>query len=129
MENLGHRFLMSTDANYFGRLKSLAVAHDNVYKEEGASSIGGTQKKIWEEKNSFPNAEFRVEAVSMFNLCGLNKKQFALASRFIKHGTVMNKLMIETSSVPPVEKFYIEAAVAKLMELPKGNENLSIGYF
>ncbi|KAG7610889.1 hypothetical protein ISN44_As05g030060 [Arabidopsis suecica] len=127
MENLGHRFLMSTDANYFGRLKSLA--HDNVYKEEGASSIGGTQKKIWEEKNSFPNAEFRVEAVSMFNLCGLNKKQFALASRFIKHGTVMNKLMIETSSVPPVEKFYIEAAVAKLMELPKGNENLSIGYF
>jgi len=65
----------------------------------------------------------------MFNFSGLNKKQFALASRFITQGTVMNTMMIETSLIPPVEKFYIEAAVAKLMELPKGNKNLSIGYF
>jgi len=34
-----------------------------VYKEEGESSIGGTQMKMWEEENSFPNAEFRVEAL------------------------------------------------------------------
>lgn len=34
MENLGHRFLMSTDANYFGRLKSLAVTVDIMNTNE-----------------------------------------------------------------------------------------------
>lgn len=99
-----------------------------MYTEEGESSIRGTQKKKW-EKNLFPNAVFRVEAVWMFNFSGLDKKQFELASRFITQGTVIKKMMIKTSSVSATEKFYIEAAVTKLMELPKGNEELSIGYF
>ena len=34
MENLGHRFLMSSDANYLGRLKSLAVAVDIMNTKE-----------------------------------------------------------------------------------------------
>ncbi|KAG7586119.1 F-box domain [Arabidopsis thaliana x Arabidopsis arenosa] len=159
MENLGHHFLVGRDATYLWRIKSLAVAvdvmntkelemfrqvlvawngimkrldiffkHNYVYTEEGESSIRGTQKKKWEEENLFPNAKFRVEAVWMFNFSGLDKNQFEFASRFITQGTVMKKMMIKTYS-EPTNKFYIEAAVAKLMELPKGNENLSIGYF
>ncbi|KAL9293607.1 hypothetical protein AtEden1_Chr3g0196641 [Arabidopsis thaliana] len=122
MENLGHRFLMSSDANHLGRLKSLAVAVDimNTKELEMFRQIlvawNGIMKKL-------------DICFKMFNFSGLNKKQFALASRFITQGTVMNTMMIETSLIPPVEKFYIEAAVAKLMELPKGNKNLSIGYF
>ncbi|XP_010419040.1 PREDICTED: putative F-box protein At1g67390 [Camelina sativa] len=98
----------------------------NVYKEEGESSIGGTQEKNWEE-NLFPNADFRVEAVWMYHFRASSKKQFALASRFIMQGTVTKKMMFMTHSVPEKVKLDTEAAVAKLNKLPKGNENLNIG--
>ncbi|CAE5963263.1 unnamed protein product [Arabidopsis arenosa] len=159
-ENLGHEFVVSGDANYFLRLKSLKVVIDvmnsrevqmlrdilvtwhgimeeldilfkdnNVSKEEGESSIGGTQEKKWEETKLFPNADFRVEVLWMANFSGSNKKQFALASRFVTQGTVMKKIMIKTSSIVAKKKLENEAAVAKLKELPKGNENLSIECF
>ncbi|CAL9239733.1 unnamed protein product [Arabidopsis halleri] len=102
---------------------------NNVSKEEGESSISGTQKKKWEEKKLFPNADFRVEVLWMVNFSGSNKKQFALASRFVTQGTIMKKMMIKTSSTVAKKKLENEAAVAKLKELPKGNEILSIECF
>lgn len=65
----------------------------------------------------------------MVNFSGSNKKQFALASRFVTQGTIMKKMMIKTSSIFAKEKLENEAAVAKLKELPKGNANLSIECF
>jgi len=70
-----------------------------------------------------------VEVMWMFDFNGSNKKQFALASRFVTQGTVMKKMMIKTSSFFANEKLDNEAVVAKLKELPKGNENLSIECF
>ncbi|EOA33878.1 hypothetical protein CARUB_v10021370mg [Capsella rubella] len=155
MENFGNKFLLSRDANYFRRLKCLAVAVNVMNwkevemlrdvlvswngimreldilfkdKEEGETSIDGAQETMWEE-NLFPNADFRVKVVWMFNFSGSNEKQFELASRFITQGTVMKKMMIMSSSVPAKEKLDIEAAVAKLMKLPKGNKKLHIGCF
>ncbi|KAL9310960.1 putative F-box protein [Arabidopsis thaliana] len=161
-KNIGHEFVVSGDASYLQKLKSLKVVVDvtnsrevhmlrdilvawngvleelhilfkdnNVpnSKEDSESSIGGTQKKKWEEANLFPNADFRVEVMWMFDFNGSNKKQFALASRFVTQGTVMKKMMIKTSSFFANEKLDNEAVVAKLKELPKGNENLSIECF
>ncbi|XP_010513633.1 PREDICTED: putative F-box protein At1g67390 [Camelina sativa] len=156
IENLGDKFLVGRDANFFQQHKYLAVSVDvmnwkevemlrnvlaawngtmlglfilfkvkNVSKEEGESSIGGTQEKNWEE-NLFPNADFRVEAVWMYQFRGTNNKQFALASRFITQGTVTKKMMFMTHSVTEKVKLDIEAAVAELKKLPKGNENLDI---
>ena len=65
----------------------------------------------------------------MYNFDGSSKEEFAFASRFVMQKTVMMKMMIETSSYPPMKKLEVEAAVAKLMELPKGNEELSIECF
>ncbi|XP_010419039.1 PREDICTED: putative F-box protein At1g67390 [Camelina sativa] len=157
---IAHEFVISRDANYLKRLRSLSVFVDvmnskqvellrqilvawngilgdlnilfedtNASKEEGESSIGGIQNKKWEEGKVFPNADFRVETVCMLNFSGSNKAQFALASRFITQGTVTKKMMFMTSSYPQEVKLNTEAAVAKLMKLPKGNENLNIGYF
>ncbi|EOA33970.1 hypothetical protein CARUB_v10021465mg [Capsella rubella] len=156
IDNLGDKFLVSRDANFVQNVKYLTVAVDvmnweqvemlrsvlvarneltgwlciifkNVAKEEGESSNGGTQVTKWEEK-VFPSADFSVETVYMVNFNG-SRKQFALASRFITQGTVKNKMMFETSSVPEEMKPETEAAVAKLMKLPKGNEELEIGYY
>ena len=79
--------------------------------------------------NPFPYADFRVYNVWMYNFNGSSKEEFAFASRFVMQKTVMMKMMIETSSYPPMKKLEIEAAVAKLVELPKGNEDLSIECF
>lgn len=65
----------------------------------------------------------------MYNFNGSSREEFAFASRFVMQKTVMMKMMIETSSYPPMKKFEVEAAVAKLMKLPKGNEDLSIECF
>ncbi|XP_010511667.1 PREDICTED: putative F-box protein At1g67390 [Camelina sativa] len=151
---IAHEFVISRDANYLKRLRSLSVfvnlmnskqvelfrqilvawngilGNLNIlFEEEGESSIGGTQNKKWEEGKVFPNADFRVETVCMLNFSGSNKAQFALASRFITQGTVTKKMMFMTSSFPKEVKLNTEAAVAKLMKLPKGNENLNFGYF
>ena len=84
---------------------------------------------MWENATPFPNADFRVYKVWMYNFDGSSKEEFAFASRFVMQKTVMMKMMIETSSYPPMKKLEVEAAVAKLMELPKGNEELSIESF
>ncbi|XP_010511668.1 PREDICTED: putative F-box protein At1g67390 [Camelina sativa] len=159
-EYIGHEFVVSRDANYLQRLRSLAVFVDvmnskqvellrqilvawngvlrelhvlfedtNVSKEEGESSICGIQNKKWEEGKVFPNADFRVKSVWMYNFSASNKAHFALASHFITQGTVMKELMIMTSLVPANEKLAKEAAVAKLRKLPKGNEMLRIKCF
>lgn len=64
----------------------------------------------------------------MHNFSGSSKEQFALASRFVMQKTVMKKMMIKTS-FDEKKKKRIEAAVAKLKELPKGNKELSIECF
>jgi len=65
----------------------------------------------------------------MYNFDGSNEEEFALASRFVTQGTVTEKLMIKTSTYPPVKQLMTEAKVAKLMELPKGYEYLDIECF
>ncbi|XP_010457880.1 PREDICTED: putative F-box protein At1g67390 [Camelina sativa] len=154
-ESIEHKFVVSRDTNYLVRFQSLAVIVDlmnprevqmlrevlvawngimrkleisftdtNIPKKEGESSISGAEKKKWEDGQIFPNADFRVDVLWMFNFNGCDENQFELASRFVTQGTVMRKMMIKTSLIPPSEE--TEAAVAKLMELPKGNEELSI---
>ncbi|XP_010513636.1 PREDICTED: putative F-box protein At1g67390 [Camelina sativa] len=159
IENIGDKFLVHKAGNFYQQHEYMAVAVDvmnwkevemlrnvlvawngikkgffilfkdkSVSKEEGESSFGGTQEEKWVE-NVFRNVDFSVECVWMFKFSGSNKRQFAIASRFITQGTVTEKMMFLTSSVPEKVKLDTEAAVAKLMELPKGNENLDIGYF
>ncbi|CAH8285178.1 unnamed protein product [Eruca vesicaria subsp. sativa] len=89
-------------------------------EEDGECS----NERLWEDANPFPNADFRVNNVWMYNLNSSNKEEFAFASRFVMQKTVIETLMIETSSCSDGV-----ATVAKLMELPKGNEDLSVGWF
>lgn len=65
----------------------------------------------------------------MYNLSDFNEEEFALASLLVTQRTLKHKLMIETSSIPANKKLKIKAAVAKLMELPKGNKELIIECF
>uniref|UniRef100_M4DDA3 Uncharacterized protein n=1 Tax=Brassica campestris TaxID=3711 RepID=M4DDA3_BRACM len=104
---------------------------NNAYREEEGEcySDGIANEKLWEDANPFPNTDFRVYKVWMYNFNGSSKEEFAFASRFVMQKTVMMKMMIETSSYPSMKKLEVEAAVAKLMELPKGNEELSIECF
>ncbi|EOA22677.1 hypothetical protein CARUB_v10003381mg [Capsella rubella] len=77
------------------------------------------QKKLWEENNNkdpFPNAKFHVDTLWMYNFSG-SEEEFALVSCFIRQGTVVEKLMIKTSSFPARKKLKIEATVAKLHAL------------
>ncbi|KAL0725353.1 hypothetical protein Bca4012_039952 [Brassica carinata] len=98
-------------------------------REEEEEGSGIAHAKLWEDATPFPNADFRVNSVWMYNFNGSSKEEFAFASRFVMQKTVMMKMMIETSSYPPMKKLEVEAAVAKLMKLPKGNEDLSIECF
>ncbi|CAN7056492.1 F-box protein At3g60790 [Brassica rapa] len=104
---------------------------NNASREEEGECVsdGIAHEKLWEDAAPFPNAEFRVYKVWMYNFNGSSKEEFAFASRIVLQKTVMMKMMIETSSFPPMKKLEVEAAVAKLMELPKGNEDLSIECF
>ncbi|AAD30588.1 Hypothetical protein [Arabidopsis thaliana] len=106
----------------------ISFKNNNPLGEEGNSSDGGAQNNLWEKAEPFPNADFRVDTIWMHNFKGSNKEQFALASRFVMQKTVMKKMMIKTS-FDEKKKKEIEAAVAKLKELPKGNEELSIECF
>lgn len=65
----------------------------------------------------------------MHNFSGSNNEEFALVSSLVMQKTVMKKMMIKTSEFPPKKKIEIEGAIAKLKELPKGNEELSIECF
>ncbi|CAN6828914.1 unnamed protein product [Brassica oleracea] len=111
-------------------LEILFKTNNASRKEEGECySDGIANEKLWEDATPFPYADFRVYNVWMYNFNGSSKEEFAFASRFVMQKTVMMKMMIETSSYPPMKKLEIEAAVAKLVELPKGNEDLSIECF
>ncbi|CAN6899099.1 unnamed protein product [Brassica oleracea] len=67
----------------------------------------------------FPNADVCFYNVWLYNFDGWNEEEFAFVSRLLMQETVIIKMMIETSSFPPTKKSNAEAAVAKLMELPK----------
>ncbi|XP_056864409.1 F-box protein At3g60790-like [Raphanus sativus] len=111
-------------------LEILFKTNNASREEEGECySDGIAHEKLWEDATPFPNAGFRVNSVWMYNFNGSSKEGFAFASRFVMQKTVMMKMMIQTSSYPPTKKSEVEAAVAKLMELPKGNEDLSIECF
>ncbi|CAH2067947.1 unnamed protein product [Thlaspi arvense] len=82
--------------------------NNDAPREEGESS----PKRI----DLFSNAGFRVDKVWMHNFSG-SEEEFALASRLIKEGTVVKKMMIKTTSFSARKKLEIEAAVAKLRAL------------
>ncbi|XP_006300346.2 putative F-box protein At1g67390 [Capsella rubella] len=128
-ERIGHEFVVSKDAKYLQRIRTLAVfvnvtnlkqvkmlrqllsacngtlkvlhilfqlQEENLSKEEGETSTDGTQNKMWDEGKLFPNAEFRVESVSLVDFTAWNEAHFAIASRFITEGTVTKKMRIMT---------------------------------
>ncbi|CAF2048875.1 F-box protein At3g60790-like [Brassica napus] len=99
-------------------------------RDEGECSTNNrTHKILLEDAKPFPNAAFRVYNVRLYNFDGSNEEEFAFASRLVTQKTVVRKMMIETSSFPPTKKLNAEAAVAKLMELPKGYKRLRIECF
>ncbi|XP_010473815.1 PREDICTED: F-box protein At3g60790-like [Camelina sativa] len=77
----------------------------------------GDQSSFINGGKPFPDAKFEVATVWMYNFDRSNEVQFALASRFVKHGTVIDKLMIETSSYPPMKRLLTEGKVAQLRQL------------
>lgn len=81
-----------------------------------------------EDEKPFPNADFRVETVWMYNFSGSSEEEFALASHFVTQKTVTKKMMIMTSSLTRVEKLEVESAVDKLKEL-QGDQDFRIQYF
>ncbi|CAH8320209.1 unnamed protein product [Eruca vesicaria subsp. sativa] len=96
--------------------------------ESESSSVGYTQNTFWEDTKPFPSAKFRAYTVWLSNFSG-SYEEFALASRMITQGTVVRCMMIRPSSVSPAKKLEIEAAIARLKELPKGDEDLAIVKF
>ncbi|VVB06435.1 unnamed protein product [Arabis nemorensis] len=103
---------------------------NNAYREEGERSINCTShEKLWENTKPFPNTDFRVSTVRMYNFSGSNQEEFAFASHFVMQNMVIEKMMIKTSSFSPMKKLKVEADVTKLIELSKGNEDLSIECF
>ncbi|KAH0854282.1 hypothetical protein HID58_083959 [Brassica napus] len=89
-------------------------------KDEGECSTNNrAHKNLLEDAKPFPTATFRVYNVRLYNFDGSNEEEFAFASRLVTQKTVVRKMMIETTSFPPTKKLNAEAAVAKLMELPK----------
>ncbi|KAJ0246554.1 F-box protein [Hirschfeldia incana] len=99
-------------------------------RDEGECSTNYmAHKNLLEDAKPFPNAAFRVYNVRLYNFDGSNEEEFAFASRLVTQKTVVRKMMIETSSFPPAKKLKVEAAVDKLMELPKGYKRLRIECF
>lgn len=70
-----------------------------------------------------------MKVVWIYNFDGFSKEEFVVASLLVTRGTVTEKLMIKTSSSPANKKVEIQAAVAKLIKLPKGNKKLIIECF
>ncbi|CAN6899097.1 unnamed protein product [Brassica oleracea] len=99
-------------------------------KDEGECSTNNrAHKNLLEDAKPFPTATFRVYNVRLYNFDGSNEEEFAFASRLVTQKTVVRKMMIETTSFPPTKKLNAEAAVAKLMELPKCYKRLRIECF
>ncbi|KAF8106481.1 hypothetical protein N665_0139s0070 [Sinapis alba] len=90
------------------------------------------EKKLWEDNNNnnvaFPNAKFRVKTLWMPNFSG-SEEEFAFASCLIKHGTVVDEMMIKTSSFSARKKLEIEVAVNKLRALQTEEDQLMIKCF
>ena len=95
--------------------------NDATTTEENSESW---HKKFWKDninKDAFPSAKFRVKTVWMNNFSG-SEEEFAFASCLIRQGTVVDKMMIKTSSLPARKKLEIEAAVVKLEALQTEDE-------
>ncbi|KAJ4896295.1 F-box protein [Raphanus sativus] len=94
------------------------------HREEGEYSTNDrTHGKL------FPNANLCVCNVRLYNFDGSSEEEFAFVSRLVMQKPEIVKIMIETSLFPRTKKFNAEAAVAKLMELPKYYKNLKIECF
>ncbi|KAF8103086.1 hypothetical protein N665_0188s0044, partial [Sinapis alba] len=78
-------------------------------------------KKKNKYKDPFPNAEFHVDTVCMYNFSG-SEDEFALASCLIKQGTVVTKMMIKTTSFPAKKKLEIKTAATKLRALRRKDQ-------
>uniref|UniRef100_A0A0D3DUP9 F-box domain-containing protein n=1 Tax=Brassica oleracea var. oleracea TaxID=109376 RepID=A0A0D3DUP9_BRAOL len=88
--------------------------HKKSHREEGECSTNDrTHAKL------FPNADLYVYDMRLYNFDGSNEEEFAFVSRLLMQKPVILSMMIETSLFPPAKKFNAEAAVAKLMALPK----------
>ncbi|CAA7044630.1 unnamed protein product [Microthlaspi erraticum] len=116
--------LLMWSTNAMKELEIYFKKNTNAPRQEGEA-----HKLLSEDENPFPNAEFCVETVWMYNFSGSSEEEFALASHFVKQKTVTKKMMIKTSWLNDQEKLEAESAVAKLNELPKGNQGLSIQWF
>ncbi|XP_048606992.1 F-box protein At1g80960-like [Brassica napus] len=95
--------------------------NDATTTEENSESW---HKKFWKDninKDAFPSAKFLVKTVWMNNFNG-SEEEFAFASCLIRQGTVVDKMMIKTSSLPARKKLEIEAAVVKLEALQTEDE-------
>ncbi|KAL0714908.1 hypothetical protein Bca4012_021887 [Brassica carinata] len=114
------------------KMKKLEILFKNkkAPREDGICSTNNkAHKNLLEDAKKFPTAAFRVYNVRLYNFDGLNEEEFAFASRLVMQKTVVRKIMIETSSFSAAKKLKVEAAVAKLMELPKGYKRLRIECF
>ncbi|CAN6876948.1 unnamed protein product, partial [Brassica oleracea] len=103
-----------------------------TFKDNNNALNESWEKKLWEEDNknnvAFPNAKFRVKTLWMPNFSG-SEEEFAFASCLIKHGTVVDEMMIKTSSFSARKKLEIEAAVNKLRALQTEEDQLTIKCF
>ncbi|CAG7909108.1 unnamed protein product [Brassica rapa] len=103
-----------------------------IFKDNKNAPNESWEKKLWEEDNNnnvvFPNAKFRVKALWMPNFSG-SEEEFAFVSCLIKHGTVVDKMMIKTSAFAASKKLEIEAAVDKLRALQTEEDQLLIKCF
>ncbi|KAJ4914910.1 F-box protein [Raphanus sativus] len=108
---------------------SYNISEDN--NKNGPNESWEKEKKLWEEDNdnnnvvAFPDAKFRVKALWMPNFSG-SEEEFAFASCLIKHGTVVDKVMIKTSVFTASKKLEVEAAVDKLRALQTEEDQLKI---
>ncbi|KAG2324177.1 hypothetical protein Bca52824_006905 [Brassica carinata] len=104
-----------------------------TFKDNNNAPDESSEKKLWEEDNdnnvvAYPNAKFRVKTLWMPNFSG-SEEEFAFASCLIKHGTVVDGMMIKTSSFSARKKSEIEAAVNKLRALQTEEDQLMIKCF
>ncbi|XP_023642224.1 F-box protein At1g80960 isoform X2 [Capsella rubella] len=94
---------------------------NNAHREEEASP---------KYKEPFPNAEFRVDTLWMYNFSGSSEEEFAFVSCLVRQKTVKRRMMIKTTGFPERNKLEIETAVAKLRALKtKDQWELTINCF
>ncbi|KAL0723994.1 hypothetical protein Bca4012_038593 [Brassica carinata] len=104
-------------------------------KDNNNAPDESSEKKLWEEDNdhnnvvAFPSAKFRVKTLWMPNFSG-SEEEFAFTSCLIKHGTVVDRMMIKTTSAfTASKKLEIEAVEDKLRGLQTEEDQLQIKCF